>query len=156
MRIISRNLQERPVLAPECLGAVAETARSHAHHLQGVVGFAFVHEAMMSELHGRFTEDPTTTDVLSFPDELDDIAGVVPGSVDADPEPRYWGDIFICTDQALRQASTLGHPYPYELMVLALHGVLHLLGHDHTRDRGEMTRIEEALRPRCAASGACW
>lgn len=144
------------MLAPECLGAVAETARSHAHHLQGVVGFAFVHDAMMSELHGRFMEDPTTTDVLSFPDELDDIAGVVPGSVDADPEPRYWGDIFICTDQALRQASALGHPYPYELMVLALHGVLHLLGHDHTRDRGEMTRIEEALRPRCAASGACW
>ena len=53
----------------------------------------------------------------------------------------------ICSDQAARQAVSLGHSYLHELGVLALHGLLHLLGYDHTSDEGEMRSLELRLRP---------
>jgi probable rRNA maturation factor len=61
---------------------------------------------------------------------------------------RSLGDIVIATGVAKRQARQAGHSYETELRVLALHGVLHLLGYDHERpdDRGAMARLEARLR----------
>jgi len=58
------------------------------------------------------------------------------------------GDIVIATGVARRQAREAGHSYQTELRVLALHGLLHLLGYDHDRknDAGRMARIETQLR----------
>jgi probable rRNA maturation factor len=83
---------------------------------------------------------PETTDVLSFPAEEREPGGEID-----------LGDVVICTDQAARQAAAAGRGYLRELEVLALHGILHLLGHDHERDHGEMARLERRLRPRVAA-----
>jgi probable rRNA maturation factor len=47
---------------------------------------------------------------------------------------------------ARRQARAAGHSELTELRVLVLHGLLHLLGHDHHRDHGAMARVERALR----------
>ena len=74
------------------------------------------------------------TDVLSFP------AGDDPG-----PAPHL-GDLVISRDTAARQARHEGHSLGTELRVLALHGLLHLLGYDHERDSGRMVRIERRLR----------
>jgi rRNA maturation RNase YbeY len=52
----------------------------------------------------------------------------------------------ISLDAARRQAEQLGHDEQRELSELVLHGVLHLLGYDHHRDRGEMNRLELRLR----------
>lgn len=76
----------------------------------------------------------TATDVLSFP------AGADPG-----PE-RHLGDLVVSRDTAARQARQEGHALATELRVLALHGLLHLLGYDHERDSGRMARIERKLR----------
>jgi probable rRNA maturation factor len=75
------------------------------------------------------------TDVLSFP----------PGEP---AEPGVLGDIAIARGVAARQARQLGHAEATELKVLALHGLLHLLGYDHETDRGEMQRAEDRLRRR--------
>ena len=48
------------------------------------------------------------------------------------------GDIVIATGVAQRQATEAGHSVGTELRVLALHGLLHLLGYDHDRDDGQM------------------
>ena len=74
------------------------------------------------------------TDVLSFP------AGDDPGP------GRHLGDVVISRETAARQARNEGHSLATELRVLALHGLLHLLGYDHERDSGRMARIERRLR----------
>ena len=60
---------------------------------------------------------------------------------------RDFGDIVIAKGIARRQAREAGHSYNTELRVLALHGLLHLLGYDHhdTADRGRMARAEARL-----------
>ncbi len=59
---------------------------------------------------------------------------------------HFLGDIVIARGVAKRQARDAGHSEATELRVLALHGLLHLLGYDHARDRGEMQRLERRLR----------
>jgi rRNA maturation RNase YbeY len=61
---------------------------------------------------------------------------------------RHLGDIVIATGVAARQARRAGHSVGTELRVLALHGLLHLLGYDHEHDQGAMARIERRLRRR--------
>jgi len=81
----------------------------------------------------RRTEGPT--DVLSFPDGDRLPTGDV-----------LLGEIVVSLDSARRQAHQLGHDELRELEELLLHGVLHLLGHDHVSDGGEMDRLELELR----------
>jgi probable rRNA maturation factor len=58
----------------------------------------------------------------------------------------FLGDIVIGLGVARRQARAAGHTELDELKVLALHGLLHLLGYDHERDNGRMRRVEGRLR----------
>jgi len=59
---------------------------------------------------------------------------------------QHLGDIVIARGVARRQARAAGHTETTELRVLALHGLLHLLGYDHEADQGEMARLEKRLR----------
>jgi probable rRNA maturation factor len=58
----------------------------------------------------------------------------------------FLGDIVIARGVARRQARNARHSEQTEIRVLALHGLLHLLGHDHERDNGRMRRLERRLR----------
>ena len=60
-------------------------------------------------------------------------------------EPEFLGDIVIAIGVARRQARSAGHAFGVEARVLALHGLLHLLGHDHDTDDGRMRRLEARL-----------
>jgi probable rRNA maturation factor len=102
------------------------------------VSVALVGDAAMRRLNARFRGVPTSTDVLSFP-------------ASADPAPgrrTAMGDLAISVDAARRQAREMGHSVTDEVRILALHGLLHLLGYDHETDQGDMRRAEERLRRR--------
>jgi len=97
---------------------------------RGTITVAIVPDARVRALNRKFRKKDTTTDVLSFPAE----------------EPGYLGDVVISSGVAARQARAAGHSLATELRVLALHGLLHLLGYDHERDDGRMARLERRLR----------
>jgi probable rRNA maturation factor len=97
----------------------------------------------MRALNRRYRGKDYATDVLSFPV----IADPLEGSRARRPvENRHLGDIVIARGVAGRQARAAGHAGPEELRILALHGLLHLLGYDHERDKGQMARLEQRLR----------
>jgi probable rRNA maturation factor len=139
---------------------------------QGTVAVALVTDAHVRKLNQQYRHQDAPTDVLSFPAEDPDSAFPLGDSRAAkrkprsasrerrdanheshipDPEARqgtHLGDVVIATGVARRQAREAGHSYATELRVLALHGLLHLLGYDHDRadDRGRMARAEARLR----------
>jgi len=125
--------------------APARALRVRAGRAAGEVAVALVSDARMRALNRQYRRKDSATDVLSFPVE----PGRTPDPGSRTPT-RILGDIVIATGVARRQAREAGHPYQTELRVLALHGLLHLLGYDHERrgDRGRMARAEARLRRR--------
>jgi probable rRNA maturation factor len=112
---------------------------------RGELAIALVSDQRMRTLNRTYRGKDSATDVLSFVPEAD--AGTPPP---AHPASRPLGDLVIATGVARRQAREAGHSFQTELRVLALHGLLHLLGYDHERpdDRGRMARAEARLRRR--------
>jgi probable rRNA maturation factor len=112
----------------------------------GTVSIALVSDARIRALNRAFRGVDKATDVLSFPDGGLAFDG---GRHGAKPQVmKHLGDIAIAAGVARKQAAGHRHTLTTELRVLALHGLLHLLGYDHERDRGEMRRLEERLRRR--------
>ncbi|HVT83060.1 MAG TPA: rRNA maturation RNase YbeY [Phycisphaerae bacterium] len=72
----------------------------------------------MRKLHRRHLQDPTTTDVLTFDMREDPQSDAVEL------------DTVLCIDEARRRADELGHPVENELLLYALHSLLHVRGHD--------------------------
>jgi probable rRNA maturation factor len=87
-------------------------------------------DSQVQALDREFLNKDIPTDVLSFP------------SSETDPETgrRYLGDIIISVPQAEAQSVAGGHSLESELSLLVIHGVLHLLGHDHAGVK-EKTRM---------------
>jgi len=83
------------------------------------------------------------TDVLSFPVELLQ-PGVVP-DVDDDGPPLLVGDVVIAPDFVRRQAEDLGVDPVDEMALMVTHGILHLLGYDHT-DQVQAEQMESRER----------
>ena len=99
--------------------------------LGGEVNILLTGDAEMRRLNRQFRGKDAPTDVLSFPAQATVEAG---------------GDIAISMAAARAQATACGHSVLTEIKVLILHGMLHLAGHDHERDRGQMLRLEQKLR----------
>ena len=110
---------------------------------RGTVGIALVSDDRIRSLNHTFRRKNYATDVLSFP-TITSPKSRIPSPVDRE----FLGDIVIARGVAKRQAREAGHSEATELRVLALHGLLHLLGYDHEHDDGRMARVEERLRRR--------
>lgn len=125
--------------------AIAETVRVSLEHDDVEVELTLATDVEMERLNFDHMGERGPTDVLSFPlhewsvegdrSHLADDDGVGP------PGAMLLGDVVIDVDQALRQAADGGWSTPEEMVLLAIHGTLHLLGHDHA----EMDD-EEAMR----------
>ena len=111
-------------------GLAAWLARVAPARARGDMTVAIVPDARVRALNRRYRRRDAATDVLSFPSG----------------DKGFLGDVVIAAGVARRQAREAGHALQTELRVLALHGLLHLLGYDHERDDGRMRRLEQRLR----------
>lgn len=95
-------------------------------HPQAELSILLVDEQTMADYHERFMGLPGPTDVMSFPmDELREPRD------DEEPSPGMLGDIVLCPAVTQRQAAENGREPTEEAEYLLIHGLLHLLGHDH-------------------------
>ena len=90
-------------------------------HAECEISLTFVGVQEMEELHIKWMDEPGPTDVLSFPMDLPEKKGDV----------VTLGDIVIAPVVAEKQALTAGHSTDSEIYILAVHGLLHILGYDH-------------------------
>jgi probable rRNA maturation factor len=129
--------------------AVCETVTAAVGPMAAEVELTLTGDLEMERLNFDHMGERGPTDVLSFPlhewsldgDQLSHIAdddGISP------PGPLLLGDVVIDLDQALRQAAEGDWGVAEELVLLAIHGTLHLLGHDHVElDEEERMRALE-------------
>jgi probable rRNA maturation factor len=101
------------------------------------LGIALVGESEMRALNAEHRGLDEVTDVLAFP--LDGRDELPPGL------ERQLGDVVVCQVEAARQAREAGIAPLDELRTLVVHGLLHLLGHDHEIDAGEMLARQDEL-----------
>ena len=98
---------------------------------EGTFCCLITNDKQLRTLNRNFLQHDYPTDVLSFPSQQ--------------PSGDL-GEIAISIEQAAAQAQKYGHELLDELRILILHGVLHLSGMDHEKDRGAMARAERKLR----------
>jgi probable rRNA maturation factor len=138
----------RPVGAPALAAWLGRVAPSRA---RGAVTIALVSDKRIRALNRQYRGIDAATDVLSFPAAapatyVAQSQTTVAQGLSPAKQPAFLGDIVIARGVAARQARAAGHAERTEWRVLALHGLLHLMGYDHERDDGEMRRLERRLR----------
>lgn len=122
---------------PPARKALRDALRGAADALRvgsGDLAVRLVGEERMRELNRTWRRLDRPTDVLSFPSGATDPAG-----------RRHLGDVAICVDVASSQARRRRHSLERELAILAVHGLLHVLGYDHETDEGEMDLLQRSL-----------
>ena len=116
------NIESETSFPQDLLARDARTALEHeAQSLESDLSIILTDDSRLHELNLNYLGVDAPTDVLSFP------------ASETDPETgaRYIGDILISVPRAQAQADAAGHPLEAEVQLLVVHGVLHLIGHDH-------------------------
>jgi probable rRNA maturation factor len=133
----SVSLAERPKLAP-LLEVAARAALAHQNQGECELTILVTDDDRMAALNRTHRGISESTDVLAFPT----------GESVAIPDgPDYLGDIAISLPRASQQAAGGGHSVEHELQLLAVHGTLHLLGHDHGEpdDKARMWAAQSSI-----------
>jgi probable rRNA maturation factor len=137
------NRQRRVRVAVQPLQQFYERVRAELAFAPESVTVQLISDGEMARLNLTFRKKRGPTDVLSFPAN---------GARPARGAP-YVGDIAISPETARRNARRLSRSLAMEMKILLLHGMIHLAGYDHEKDRGEMDRFESRLRKRLGVAG---
>ena len=148
--IISLENDQDIIVIPERLEQLLSdglnaVAKLHGLGEQEEVDITIVTDDEIHTLNRDYRNVDRATDVLSF--ALDEDGGE-PELVGG-PEVHLLGDIIISAETAARQAEEFGHGLEREIVYLAVHGLLHLLGYDHMQEEDKVimrAKEEEALR----------
>jgi len=145
MTVIFLNKSKLPpaVRPKTALLAKAVTAALKPFKAKGEVTVVFMGDSEMRRLNKERLNHDYITDVIAFPYETPSSRLREEGRGGEFP----FGDIVICVPQAARQAKELDHPLLKELLTLAVHGALHLVGFDdHTpAAKKKMFQRQDAL-----------
>jgi len=96
----------------------------------GELSVVFVSDQTIAQVHADFMDDPSPTDVITFP---------------ANAEMHSAGEIIVSVDHAISRTNELSEPFSRELSLYLIHGWLHLAGYDdrNDRDRANMRLAEQ-------------
>lgn len=124
----------------DALEADAQRVLEALGYGESEVSVVLADDPFVQDLNARWREKDVPTDVLSFPQE-------------EEPEDGdLLGDVVISVDTARRQATDAGHELATELRVLLVHGICHLIGHDHLEDE-DREAMQAAERQALASLG---
>lgn len=150
MLITLENDQDKIViddaLKSRLVAGLNAAARLHGLTEQTEVDITIVDDEEIHRLNREYRDVDRPTDVLSF--ALDEGGEDEPELLDV-PEEHLLGDIIISAETAQRQGEEFGHGLTREVVYLAVHGLLHLLGYDHMTEEDKVimrAKEEEALR----------
>lgn len=110
------------------IAAIGNVLNGHEVSRNSALTVVIASDDDVRDLNKQFRGVDAPTDVLSFPA---DAPPPLPDWVEDDPEPPYLGDLIVAYPYTVRQAAELGHALDDELVLLVIHGTLHLLGYDH-------------------------
>ncbi len=122
-------------VAVHCLETAVQLVLQQHDQSDANLTLVLAADALLAELNQRFRNINAPTDVLSFPSDIP-IMGA---------EPAYLGDVIIAYPYAVAQARRENQDLTASLMLLAIHGTLHLLGYDHDTltQRAEMWAAQD-------------
>ncbi len=118
------------------LVAAAAATLDHQQAPAGELAILLTDDERIADLNETYGDAIGPTDVLSFPaGDSPDVPGMA----------HYFGDVAISLPRAQTQAAAAGHPLQAELQLLAVHAVLHVLGHDHAelKDKERMWAAQD-------------
>ncbi len=128
------------VTAEQLRAAVLHTLQQEGAPSEAAISLVLTDDQRLRALNSAYRQVDKPTDVLSFEADV------------RDPETGDWflGDVIISVPRAVAQAARAGHPLEAELLLLAIHGALHLLGYDHAapEEKAQMWDAQRrALQP---------
>ena len=106
---------------------------------KSIVGITFVDDKTIHKLNKKYRKKDKPTDVLSFALKDGEISTVISSDL--------IGDVVISIETAIRQAKDFKHSFEKELKILLVHGILHLFGYDHIKEKefGTMKKKEKEI-----------
>ena len=138
MPVLLRSEVENPPVSLQSMSKKAEQLLQSIDLSESELSILIVDDERMTELNAGYRQKESPTNVLSFP-LLDD---------ENEPGPVLLGDIVISIDTALRESEERNISIENYLDILLVHGLAHLLGHDHERSEQhaeEMASLEKQL-----------
>ena len=113
---------------------IASKAISHLGlSFDPIISVSLVNDETIHQINNDYRHVDKVTDVISF--AFND--GEDRDSLYHSHQMVVLGDIYICLNQAIRQAAEYGHSLDREMRFLFVHGLLHLLGYDHMKKEDE-------------------
>ena len=136
--VIDIDMRSTPALNWDSIEAELHLALEHLHLEAVYLSIVIVNDEEIHSTNLKWRQKDSPTDVLSFP-QIGGIEEAVSGAV--------LGDIMVSTETAARQSEEHEHSLAYEMRILLVHGLCHLLGytHDNTATASEMSRLENEL-----------
>lgn len=116
---------------------VAITILKELNYPDSEIGILFIDDRQIRELNERYLKVNRPTNVISFPMAQGEFSEI---------NPQLLGDVVISVETAIKEAQESGLSLEDEIAFLLIHGILHLMGYDHSRGgRQRMTVTQERL-----------
>ncbi len=133
MQILIENCQRHCRWPSERIRAAAEIALNALGYPDAQLSILIVGDDRMAELNETYLNHTGPTNVIAFPMQQGEFAGVT---------PNLLGDVVICADTACREADSAGMDATERFNQLLIHGILHLVGYDHIHSETAAAAME--------------